>query len=67
MVTHDPNAASYADVVCFLADGRGVDTLAHPDAAQVSARMSRWSAPQGAVRHVRLISPTRSHAAAGWR
>ena len=39
MVTHDPNAASYADLVCFLADGRGVDTLAHPNAAQVSARM----------------------------
>ena len=27
MVTHDPNAASYADRVVFLADGRIVDEL----------------------------------------
>jgi putative ABC transport system ATP-binding protein len=39
MVTHDPNAASYADAVCFLADGKAVDTLTHPNAAEVSARM----------------------------
>jgi len=48
MVTHDPNAASYADVVCFLADGRGVDTLAHPNAAQVSARMIALDERKGA-------------------
>jgi putative ABC transport system ATP-binding protein len=28
MVTHDPNAASYADRVIFLADGHVVDELA---------------------------------------
>jgi energy-coupling factor transporter ATP-binding protein EcfA2 len=31
MVTHDPTAASYADRVLFLADGRVVDELADPD------------------------------------
>ena len=31
MVTHDPNAASYADRVVFLADGRIVDELRRPD------------------------------------
>jgi putative ABC transport system ATP-binding protein len=30
MVTHDPRAASYADRVLFLADGRIVNELAHP-------------------------------------
>jgi putative ABC transport system ATP-binding protein len=30
MVTHDPNAASYADRVVFLADGRIVDELRDP-------------------------------------
>ena len=32
MVTHDPNAASYADRVVFLADGRIVDELRDPNA-----------------------------------
>ena len=32
MVTHDPNAASYADRVVFLADGRIVDELRGADA-----------------------------------
>src|SRR5262245_41501753 len=31
MVTHDPNAASYADRVVFLADGRIVDELRDPN------------------------------------
>ncbi len=31
MVTHDPRAASYADRVMFLADGRVVHELDHPD------------------------------------
>ena len=39
MVTHDANAASYADEVWFLADGRVVGTLTAPNAAQVSSRM----------------------------
>jgi putative ABC transport system ATP-binding protein len=35
MVTHDPNAASYADRVIFLADGRIVDELRDPTAEAV--------------------------------
>ncbi|MFF2081495.1 ABC transporter ATP-binding protein [Kitasatospora sp. NPDC058162] len=40
MVTHDPVAASYADRVLFLADGRIVDDLPHPSAQQVAERMT---------------------------
>ncbi|WBP91797.1 ABC transporter ATP-binding protein [Kitasatospora cathayae] len=40
MVTHDPVAASYADRVLFLADGRIVDDLPHPTAQQVAERMT---------------------------
>ena len=32
MVTHDPNAASYADRVVFLADGQIVAELIEPTA-----------------------------------
>jgi ABC-type lipoprotein export system ATPase subunit len=39
MVTHDPNAASYADHVLFLADGRIVDEMDDPTADRVLARM----------------------------
>ena len=39
MVTHDPNAASYADRVVFLADGKVVDELAAPTAETVLDRM----------------------------
>ncbi len=39
MVTHDPNAASYADRVVFLADGRVVDDLTDPTAERVLERM----------------------------
>ena len=39
MVTHDPGAASYADRVLFLADGRIVDELATPTAEHVLERM----------------------------
>jgi putative ABC transport system ATP-binding protein len=35
MVTHDPVAASYADRVLFLADGRIVDELTQPTAERV--------------------------------
>ncbi|MFJ5901855.1 ABC transporter ATP-binding protein [Streptomyces sp. NPDC093064] len=51
MVTHDPVAASYSDRVVFLADGRLVDQLEQPTAAQVADRMTRLeldTAPQGA-------------------
>jgi putative ABC transport system ATP-binding protein len=39
MVTHDPNAASYADRVVFLADGQVVDELTDPTADRVLDRM----------------------------
>ena len=40
MVTHDPVAASYADRVVFLVDGRIVDQLDHPGAPEIAARMA---------------------------
>lgn len=39
MVTHDPSAASYADRVVFLADGRIVDDLLAPTMAEVLDRI----------------------------
>jgi putative ABC transport system ATP-binding protein len=39
MVTHDPIAASFADRVIFLADGRVVDEMADPTADSVLLRM----------------------------
>ncbi|MEV4434061.1 ABC transporter ATP-binding protein [Streptomyces sp. NPDC049555] len=44
MVTHDPVAASYADRVVFLADGRIVDDLRDPTADSVLDRMKRFDA-----------------------
>jgi putative ABC transport system ATP-binding protein len=44
MVTHDPNAASYADRVIFLADGAVVDELADPTAEAVLDTMKRLDA-----------------------
>ncbi|MER5281002.1 ABC transporter ATP-binding protein [Streptomyces sp. NPDC002809] len=44
MVTHDPVAASYADRVLFLADGRVRDEVSSPSAEQVAARMTRMAA-----------------------
>jgi putative ABC transport system ATP-binding protein len=44
MVTHDPHAASWADRVVFLADGRTVNELATPTADQVAAQMMAVSA-----------------------
>ena len=41
MVTHDPNAASYADRVIFLADGRIVAELREPDPDAVLDRLKR--------------------------
>jgi len=41
MVTHDPNAASYADRVVFLADGEIVDELRDPTAETVLDMMKR--------------------------
>ena len=45
MVTHDPGAASYADRVLFLADGRIVDEMAEPTAEAVLDRMKRFEVP----------------------
>jgi len=39
MVTHDPLAASYADAVVFLADGRIVDQMSNPTAERVLDRI----------------------------
>ncbi|MEU8797427.1 ABC transporter ATP-binding protein [Spirillospora sp. NPDC048819] len=44
MVTHDPVAASYADTVLFLADGRIVDWMDAPSSDKVAARMTRLGA-----------------------
>ncbi len=42
MVTHDPVAASYADRVVFLADGRLIDELAAPTPESVLDRMRHF-------------------------
>ena len=42
MVTHDPSAASYADRVLFLADGKIVDEMLEPTEDAVLARMKRF-------------------------
>ncbi|MGW7516724.1 ABC transporter ATP-binding protein [Streptomyces sp. NPDC054796] len=44
MVTHDPVAASYADRVIFLADGRIVDDMQGPTADSVLERMKGFDA-----------------------
>jgi putative ABC transport system ATP-binding protein len=41
MVTHDPNAASYADSVVFLADGRIVDELTSPNPDAILDKMRK--------------------------
>ena len=42
MVTHDPVAASYADRVIFLADGKVVDEMQDPTADRVLDRLKRF-------------------------
>jgi putative ABC transport system ATP-binding protein len=42
MVTHDPLAASYADRIVFLADGRIVDEMRAPTAERILERMKRF-------------------------
>jgi putative ABC transport system ATP-binding protein len=42
MVTHDPVAASYADRVIFLADGKIVDEMSEPTSEKVLDRMKRF-------------------------
>ena len=41
MVTHDPTAASYADRILFLEDGKIVDEMLEPTAEKVLDRMKR--------------------------
>jgi putative ABC transport system ATP-binding protein len=41
MVTHDPNAAGYADRVVFLADGTIVDEMLEPTGAKVLDKMKQ--------------------------
>ena len=41
MVTHDPIAASFADTVLFVDDGRIVDELTTPTVEQIAGRMTR--------------------------
>ena len=45
MVTHDPIAASFADRVIFLADGRIADDRAGMDAAEISTYMLAMEVP----------------------
>ncbi|MFF3692875.1 ABC transporter ATP-binding protein [Streptomyces sp. NPDC002221] len=45
MVSHDPVAASYADRVVFLADGRVDGELIGASAEDIAARMTRLEAP----------------------
>jgi putative ABC transport system ATP-binding protein len=42
MVTHDPTAASYADTVLFLSDGRLVDAMEQPTAQRVLDRLKAF-------------------------
>jgi putative ABC transport system ATP-binding protein len=42
IVTHDPTAASYADRILFLADGRIVDEMYEPTADKVLERMRKF-------------------------
>jgi putative ABC transport system ATP-binding protein len=42
MVTHDPVAASYADRIVFLGDGRVVDEMLNPTPERVLDRMKRF-------------------------
>ncbi|MFP3989064.1 ABC transporter ATP-binding protein [Streptomyces sp. E11-3] len=44
MVTHDPVAASYADRVVFLVDGRVNDELLRPSADEIAGRMTKLEA-----------------------
>ncbi|MGW6918715.1 ABC transporter ATP-binding protein [Kitasatospora sp. NPDC054939] len=44
MVTHDPVAASFADTVLFLADGRIADRMQAPTADRVADRMTHLGA-----------------------
>ena len=42
MVTHDAAAASHADTVLFLEDGRIVDSMAEPSPERILDRMKQF-------------------------
>ena len=46
MVTHDPSAASYADRVIFLVDGKIVDDILEPTMTVVLARIQELDSPR---------------------
>ena len=58
IVTHEPHAASYADRVIFLADGRIVDELRDPTAESVLDRMKKL---EELVKKVRRLGFGRSY------
>ncbi|BCM70075.1 MULTISPECIES: ABC transporter ATP-binding protein [Streptomyces] len=47
MVTHEPNAAAWADQVLFLVDGQNTDELSLSDPQEISARLRALTAPAG--------------------
>ena len=47
MVTHDPVAASYADRVVFLADGRVADDVLAPGVGLIAERIAQLGGPRG--------------------
>jgi putative ABC transport system ATP-binding protein len=49
MVTHDPNAASYADRVVFLADGKVVGEMFEPTADAVLDKMKQLDTLHGGI------------------
>ncbi|MYV99655.1 ABC transporter ATP-binding protein [Streptomyces sp. SID3343] len=59
MVTHDPIAASYADRVVFLADGRIADELAAPGADAIADRMTHLGTWDESARIHRTPAPFR--------
>ncbi|MGW3834913.1 ABC transporter ATP-binding protein [Streptomyces microflavus] len=50
MVTHEPNAAAWADQVLFLVDGQNTDELSLSDPQDISARLRALTAPAGLPR-----------------
>ncbi|HEU4425158.1 MAG TPA: hypothetical protein VFR67_21730, partial [Pilimelia sp.] len=51
MVTHDPNAASYADRVIFLSDGHIVDEMHNPTPETVLDQLKKLDVLAGAAAH----------------
>ncbi|WP_329550159.1 ABC transporter ATP-binding protein [Streptomyces sp. NBC_01356] len=58
MVTHDPVAASYADRVVFLVDGRVSGELAAPSAEEIAGHMAGLTGPTGPTRPTGPTGPT---------